>query len=92
MHQKVSRESPVPSADELFAALPELLTIGEVAVLLRVHRNTLMRWRQKEIGPQAHALPGGGWRYRQDEVLAWARDSCPWCRHSRASAAATDGS
>lgn len=67
------------STDPLFQELPRLLTIDVVAALLGVHRNTLRRWRVGEVGPKAHVLPGGGWRYREDEVLAWARDSCACC-------------
>lgn len=62
-----------------FAALPALLSIDEVCALLGVHRNTLRRWRLRGFGPVGHTV-GGAWIYREDEVLAWVRDSCSCCR------------
>lgn len=49
--------------------LPTLLTINEVAALLRVHRNTLNRWRRAGTGPPLLTLPNGGTRYDRDQLL-----------------------
>jgi DNA-binding transcriptional MerR regulator len=56
--------------------LPTLLTINEVAALLRVHRNTLNRWRRAGTGPPLLTLPNGGTRYDRDQLLSWlSRDT-----------------
>jgi hypothetical protein len=63
-------------AGVLFAELPLLLSKDEVAAMLRVHRNTLTRWGRRGFGPPVHVLPGGGCRYRRDELLEWLRGTC----------------
>ena len=65
-------------ADPALAVLPRLLSIDEVCVVLGVHRNTLRRWRLRDVGPTSYAV-GGGWVYRQDEVMEWVRRSCSCC-------------
>jgi excisionase family DNA binding protein len=47
-----------------------LLTAREVAVLLRVSPETVLRWTRAGQVP-AIRLPGGALRYRQDELKAW---------------------
>jgi DNA-binding transcriptional MerR regulator len=56
--------------------MPTLLTINEAAALLRVHRNTLNRWRRAGSGPPRLTLPNGGTRYDRDQLLTWlSRDT-----------------
>lgn len=48
----------------------ELLTIGEVAEMLRVPVGTLRYWRHLGAGP--HSFKVGRWvRYRRGDVRAW---------------------
>jgi excisionase family DNA binding protein len=48
----------------------ELLTIGEVAEMLRVPIGTLRYWRHLGTGP--HSFKVGRWvRYRRGDVRAW---------------------
>jgi DNA-binding transcriptional MerR regulator len=51
--------------------VPALMTINEVAAALRVHRNTLNRWRRAGIGPPEFTLPNGSLRFTRDQVLSW---------------------
>ena len=39
--------------------------------MLRVHRNTLNRWRRAGMSPPEFALPNGAPRFARDQVLAW---------------------
>lgn len=47
-----------------------LLTVVEVAGLLRIRPHTLYDWRWKRIGPPAIKV-GGAVRYRRRDVEAW---------------------
>jgi excisionase family DNA binding protein len=47
------------------------MTINEVAAALRVHRNTLNRWRRAGTSPPEFRLPNGSLRFTRDQVLAW---------------------
>lgn len=49
---------------------PDLMTIEEVADLLRTPVNTLRYWRHKGVGPRA-AKMGSTLRYRRADVVAW---------------------
>ncbi len=48
----------------------ELLTPAEAARYLKVHRNTLLRWRKERTGPPATRL-GRQWRYRRSVLDRW---------------------
>jgi excisionase family DNA binding protein len=48
----------------------ELLTPAEAAEYLKVHRNTLLRWRQSGTGPPAIQM-GRQWRYRRAALDQW---------------------
>lgn len=50
--------------------LPELLTVEEVAALLRVERGTLYTWNYMGRGPVCQKV-GSRLRYRRSDVLAW---------------------
>lgn len=65
-----------PGIDQVLAGLPQLMTTDEAANMLRVHRNTLHRWRRRGFGPPVHVLPGDKCYYQHDELLAWLRASC----------------
>lgn len=47
-----------------------LMTVDEVAALLRVGRKTLLNWRPLGIGPCGFRV-GGAVRYRRVEVDRW---------------------
>ena len=51
--------------------LPELLTTGEVAALLRIDRSTLSRWRTSGAGPRVTWLTPSTPRYQRADVAAW---------------------
>ena len=51
---------------------PELLTLDEVAKLLKVNRKTLINWRARSLGPRGFRV-GRGVRYHRDHVLEWLR-------------------
>ena len=48
-----------------------LLTTREVAVLLRVNRSTLSRWRPLGVGPRVTWLSPSIPRYQRSDVLEW---------------------
>jgi excisionase family DNA binding protein len=50
--------------------LTDLLTIGEVAAILKLDVATLYRWRHEHKGPPA-ALIGRHLRYRRRDLNAW---------------------
>lgn len=50
--------------------MQEVLTIKEVAAMLRVSESTLSRWREAGTGPRFANLDGII-RYRRDDVLAY---------------------
>lgn len=52
------------------AADPEMLTIAEVATLLRVPVATLRYWRHRGDGPRSFRM-GRSVRYFRTDVLAW---------------------
>ena len=60
-----------PSTTTESPSVPVLMTINEVASALRVHRNTLNRWRRAGIGPPEFTLPNGSLRFTRDQVLSW---------------------
>lgn len=49
----------------------ELMTVREVAELLRVGRTTLWRWRSEGVGPVPFELRPRVLRYRRAEVEAY---------------------
>ena len=51
----------------------ELLTIDEVAALLRVPEATVRWWRTQHIGPKSFKI-GRHVRYFRAEVLRWIRE------------------
>jgi excisionase family DNA binding protein len=51
----------------------ELLTVAEAARYLKVHRNTLSRWRKESTGPPATRL-GRQWRYRRSVLDRWLNE------------------
>jgi hypothetical protein len=53
--------------------LPELLTTGEVAKLLRIDRSTLSRWRTSGTGPRVTWLSSTTPRYQRSHVAEWLR-------------------
>jgi len=48
----------------------ELLTPAQAAEYLKVHRNTLLRWRKAGTGPPAIQM-GRQWRYRREALDRW---------------------
>ncbi len=55
--------------------LPELLTSGEVATILRVDRSTLSRWRTSGTGPRVTWLSPSMPRYQRGDVAAWLSEA-----------------
>jgi excisionase family DNA binding protein len=71
--------SPNPTLKDL----PVVLTVDEVATLLRVNRKTVY------VAIEAHQLParrvGGVYRIRRDALLEWLQGEGPNSRPSRSS-------
>lgn len=53
--------------------MPDLLTPGETAELLRVSESTLKRWRREGKGPTYTRLDAGSIRYHRADLEAWLR-------------------
>jgi excisionase family DNA binding protein len=49
----------------------DLLTVAEVADLLRTSDRTLRRWREEGIGPAYVRIGARYIRYRRSSVMAW---------------------
>ncbi|MCC6145420.1 MAG: helix-turn-helix domain-containing protein [Candidatus Hydrogenedentes bacterium] len=58
-----------------------LMTVGEVAELLRVSTRMIHRLRDSGRMPQPIKL-GGSVRWRRAELLEWIEDGCPVQRHA----------
>ena len=60
----------------------KLLSIDEVASLLRVHRRTLLNWSDNKEGPRRFRIAGRRWWYRESEVERFVneryRDACQY--------------
>lgn len=56
-------------AERLLAAFPDLLTVSEVATLLRVHPRSVQRWAQQ--GRFAVVRAGRTYRIPRTDVLRW---------------------
>jgi excisionase family DNA binding protein len=54
--------------------MKELLTIEEVAALLRVKRKRLYDWRHRGEGPPSFRLNSGELRYPREELREWLED------------------
>lgn len=50
-----------------------LMTTKEVAVLLRVHPSTVVRWRQVDEGPPVIWVSPTIPRYERGQVVEWLR-------------------
>ena len=69
-----SSERPLPLpllALEDAGLLPKLLTTREVAQALRVHPETVERWRRTGGGPRYRRLTGGAIRYTVDDLTEY---------------------
>jgi len=53
----------------------DLLTLHEVAELLRVPEATLRYWRHCKTGPKSYKI-GRHVRYRRQDVYSWLRGQC----------------
>ncbi|MEI7606402.1 MAG: helix-turn-helix domain-containing protein [Rhodospirillaceae bacterium] len=62
-------------ATERTGNLPALLTTKEVAQALRVHPETVERWRRAEGGPRYRRLTGGAIRYTAADVAEYIERS-----------------
>lgn len=51
---------------------PDLLTVAEVAAILRKPAGTLRYWRSKNVGPRSFRV-GGNVRYDRAEVEQWIK-------------------
>lgn len=62
--------TPASQSDD---EIGELLTLREVALILRVPEATLRYWRYRSTGPHSFRV-GRGVRYWRREVHTWLRD------------------
>lgn len=52
------------------AALSPMLTTGEASKILHVHGNTLRRWNKQGMIMSYRIGPGGGRRFKREDVVA----------------------
>ena len=65
--------APTSNSDATDSLLPRLLTVRELAGLLKVPPKTIYTWRYKGIGPPA--VPIGRYlRFRAGDVATWLED------------------
>ena len=78
MNQPSQNQTSVPS-------IPSLLSVNDLAELLRVSTRTL--WRLKSKGEIPHPVKFGGTvRWRGDDIKKWLNEGCPRvvdCDHDR---------
>ncbi len=48
-----------------------VFTIDEVAKMVDVHRDTIIRWIRKGVGPAYHLTPTGHYRFSENDVQTW---------------------
>jgi excisionase family DNA binding protein len=58
---------------DLESQVPELLTVDDLARLLRVPKATIYRWRTTGDGPRGYTI-GRYVRFRRAEVEAWLEE------------------
>jgi excisionase family DNA binding protein len=61
-----------PGAGDPRRDIEDLLTLREVAHLLRVPEATLRYWRHRHTGPDSYKI-GRHIRYQRNDVQAWVR-------------------
>jgi predicted DNA-binding transcriptional regulator AlpA len=59
-----------PGSGNMTEDVTELMTLDEVAAVLKVSRKSLLNWRSHRVGPQGFRI-GKAVRYRRDEVERW---------------------
>lgn len=69
-----------PTVDETLqpsvSHCPQLLTVDDLAALLKVSNRTV--WRMRSAGQLPNPIRiGGGVRWRQPEIEAWIEQGCP---------------
>ncbi len=73
MAQKPTNDATTPSVKKVnkisIDNLPDLLTVGEVAELLRVSKLTIKRWGKRGKLPAIRINARGDRRYRKEAVL-----------------------
>lgn len=62
-----------PEIERLLATYPDMLTVEEVATLLRVHRRSVQRWASQ--GRFAAVRAGRTYRIPRADVLRWLTSS-----------------
>lgn len=65
----VNQKTPKKANDISIDNLPDLLTVGEVADLLRVSKLTIKRWGKRGKLPAIRINARGDRRYRKEAVL-----------------------
>ena len=71
MSQTVDETPQSPSSH-----CPQLLTVDEIARLLKVSNRTIWRMRSSGQLPEPVRI-GGGVRWRQSEIKNWIEEGCP---------------
>ena len=58
-------------------SLPELLTLGDLAELLRLNRRTIQRMASGGKLPKPIRLSARCTRWRREEIVEWLESGCP---------------
>ena len=58
--------------------MAELMTVEELADMLKVTTQTIYNWRKAQYGPKPMFLSAKAVRYRVDDVEAWMKDNEGW--------------
>lgn len=59
--------------EQLLAPYPDVLTVDEVATVLRIHRRSIQRWARE--GRFATIRVGRGYRISRTDVVRWMLES-----------------
>lgn len=63
----------------LLASYPDMLTVDEVATVLRIHRRSIQRWARE--GRFATVRVGRSYRVPRTEILRWMLESTQTIRY-----------
>ncbi len=74
MNEPRENNGSAPAVDDEKPRRP-LMSRKEVAEYLGVHRQTVAALQEDDVHPLPFLLVGGQYRYRPEEVEAWAEDA-----------------
>jgi excisionase family DNA binding protein len=76
--------------ERLLAPYPDLLTVDEVAAVLRVHPRSVQRWAR--AGRFVSVRAGRTYRFPRADVLRWMLEATTWANGAQADPLDTNAS